>query len=67
MRLDGRSVWRKGLNINALQLARGPWEESQTNAFPVVTQASEPKVRMDPSAETGFRKIRKCRENLIGK
>jgi len=34
-------AWWKTLNINALPIAKGLWEESRRKAFPAVTQASQ--------------------------
>jgi hypothetical protein len=42
------TAWWDNLNINALEIAKGLWEESRRKIFPAEAQASQQQVPADP-------------------
>jgi hypothetical protein len=42
------AAWWDNLNINAVEIAKGLWEESRRKIFPAVAQASQQQVPADP-------------------
>jgi hypothetical protein len=41
-------AWWENLKINALEIAKGRWEESHTKAKPTAAQASQQQAPADP-------------------
>jgi hypothetical protein len=41
-------AWWDNLDINALEIAKGLWEESRMKTFPAAAQASQQQVPMNP-------------------
>jgi len=42
------TAWWDNLDINALEIAKGLWDESRMKACPAVAQASQQQVLLDP-------------------
>jgi hypothetical protein len=46
-----KAAWWEDLDINALKIAQGLWEESRAKRFPTAAQAPRQQAPMDPSHE----------------
>jgi len=52
-------AWWHDLDIKALEIAKGLWEESRTKAFPTVAKTPQQQAPMNPSHEVPLQDTRK--------